>query len=75
LPIGLSSDCKLLRDIPKDTAISYHDLELPAGRLSDQIRAEQDAYFFSASGQSPSAATKSTTTPRDGLRQFESVRP
>ena len=73
LPIGLSSDCKLLRDIPKDTAISYRDIELPAGRLSDQIRAEQDAYFFGSAGQATTA--KSTTSLRNGVRPIESVRP
>jgi predicted homoserine dehydrogenase-like protein len=45
LPMGLSQDCKLKRDIPKDQAISYKDVELPAGRLCDKLRAEQNAHF------------------------------
>ncbi len=48
LPMGLSQHCRLLRDIPKDQAIGYADVELPAGRLSDRLRAEQNAYFMEA---------------------------
>lgn len=47
LPIGLSEGCCLVRDIPTDQAITYTDVELPAGRLADKLRAEQDAYFGS----------------------------
>ncbi|WP_322823140.1 NAD(P)-dependent oxidoreductase [Chloroflexus sp.] len=46
LPIGLAEGCTLLRDIPKDGIISYADVQLPANRLSDQLRAEQDALFW-----------------------------
>lgn len=45
LPMGLSEECRLIRDIPKDQAITYADVELPEGRLCDKLRAEQDAYF------------------------------
>jgi predicted homoserine dehydrogenase-like protein len=45
LPMGLSEGCKLRRAIPKDRAISYDDVEVPAGRLSDALRREQDAHF------------------------------
>lgn len=45
LPQGLAEGCILKRDLPKDTAISYADVELPSGRLSDQLRAEQDTLF------------------------------
>ena len=45
LPMGLSQDCRLKRDIPKDQAITYADVEFPSGRLSDKLRAEQNAYF------------------------------
>jgi predicted homoserine dehydrogenase-like protein len=48
LPMGLSEGCHLKRDIPKDMAISYNDLRLPEGRLSDKLRTEQDARFPSA---------------------------
>lgn len=45
LPMVLSSGCVLKRNIPKDQAISYADVELPAGRLADKLRAEQTALF------------------------------
>jgi predicted homoserine dehydrogenase-like protein len=45
LPMGLSEDCRVKRHIPKDQAIGYSDVDLPAGRLADKLRAEQTAYF------------------------------
>jgi predicted homoserine dehydrogenase-like protein len=45
LPMGLSEGCRLLRDTPKDQPITYADIELPQGRLCDQLRAQQDRYF------------------------------
>ena len=45
LPMSLSVDCRLKRDIGKDQPISYTDVVLPAGRLCDQLRAEQTAHF------------------------------
>jgi predicted homoserine dehydrogenase-like protein len=45
LPIGLAEGCRLKRDIPKDQVFTYDDVELPVGRLSDKLRAEQNAYF------------------------------
>lgn len=45
LPQGLAEGCKLLRDIPKDTALTYADVELPADRLCDRLRAEQNELF------------------------------
>jgi predicted homoserine dehydrogenase-like protein len=48
LPMGLSEGCRLKRDIAKDQAISYKDVEIPAGRLIDSLRAEQNSYFDSA---------------------------
>jgi predicted homoserine dehydrogenase-like protein len=45
LPMGLSQDCRLKRNVPKDRPISYDDVEIPVGRLSDRLRAEQNAYF------------------------------
>jgi len=43
LPMGLAEGCKLKRDIPADTAITYDDVEIPPGRIADKLRAEQDA--------------------------------
>ena len=45
LPMGLSEGCRLRRNIQKDMVISYSDVELPPGRLSDMLRSEQNAYF------------------------------
>lgn len=45
LPMGLSEGCRLKRDVPKDQALTYADVELPEGRLCDKLRAEQNAYF------------------------------
>lgn len=45
LPIGLAEGCRLRHDLPKDAVLTYNDVELPEGRLSDKLRAEQNAYF------------------------------
>ncbi|MEP0869196.1 Gfo/Idh/MocA family oxidoreductase [Trichocoleus desertorum AS-A10] len=45
LPMGLAEGCRLKRDVPKDQVLTYDDVELPEGRLSDKLRAEQNAYF------------------------------
>lgn len=50
LPMGLSEGCRLTRDIPKDQAITYPDVQLPVGRLADKLRAEQNACFTGAQG-------------------------
>ena len=45
LPMGLSQDCRLKRDVPQDEPISYDDVEMPTGRLSDRLRQEQNETF------------------------------
>jgi len=45
LPIGLAEGCKLKSDIPKDKVLTYDDVVLPEGRLSDKLRKEQQEYF------------------------------
>jgi predicted homoserine dehydrogenase-like protein len=45
LPEGLVEGCKLKRDVAKDTVLTYDDVELPRGRLADQLRAEQYRHF------------------------------
>lgn len=45
LPEGLVEGCKLRRDIPKDTVITYDDVDLPPNRLADRLRAEQYRHF------------------------------
>lgn len=50
LPEGLVEGCRLRRDISKDEVIRYDDVELPAGRLADELRAEQYRHFFGPDG-------------------------
>ena len=45
LPMGLSDGCVLKRDIKMDEAIAYSDVDLPADRLSLELRKEQDKIF------------------------------
>jgi predicted homoserine dehydrogenase-like protein len=45
LPEGLVEGCKLTSNIAKDQVITYDDVELPAGRLADRLRAEQYKQF------------------------------
>jgi predicted homoserine dehydrogenase-like protein len=48
LPMGLAEGCRLKRDIPRDQVLTYDDVELPKDRLSDKLRAQQNAYFASS---------------------------
>ena len=48
LPMGLAEGCRTRRDIHKDEPITYSDVEVPGGRLADELRAEQDHLFASA---------------------------
>jgi predicted homoserine dehydrogenase-like protein len=41
LPVGVAQGARLLRDVPKDQTLSYDDVELPQGRLIDELRIEQ----------------------------------
>ena len=43
--MGLAEGCRLIRDVPTDEVLTYADVELPAGRLADRLRGEQDARF------------------------------
>ncbi|RKD86204.1 NAD(P)H-dependent oxidoreductase [Mangrovibacterium diazotrophicum] len=45
LPIGLAQGCILKNDIPKDQVLTYNDVIIPAGRLCDKLRQEQDKTF------------------------------
>ena len=45
LPIGLAEGALLKRDVPKDSVLTYADVDLPEGRLCDRLRAEQAAHF------------------------------
>lgn len=45
LPMGLAEGCTLRRDVAKDSTLTYDDVDVPPGRLSDALRAEQDTWF------------------------------
>jgi predicted homoserine dehydrogenase-like protein len=45
LPIGLAEGCRLTRNISRDQVLTYDDVEVPKGRLSDRLRAEQRKAF------------------------------
>lgn len=45
LPMGLAEGCRVRRDLPRDTVLTYEDVELPPGRLVQQLREEQDRLF------------------------------
>jgi len=45
LPMGLAEGCRLRRPLPKDAVLTYADVEVPAGRLHDALRQEQDQRF------------------------------
>ena len=49
LPEGLVEGCVLQRDIKRDEVIRYSDVQLPAGRLADELRSEQYRHFFGSS--------------------------
>ena len=57
LPMGLAEGCRLKRSVPKDQVLTYDDVTLPAGRLSDRLRAEQDVMFFASPAPSAGPAT------------------
>ena len=45
LPEGLVEGCRLKVDVAKDEVVTYEDVHLPEGRLSDRLRAEQYRHF------------------------------
>ena len=48
LPMGLAEGGTLVRDVPRDTAITFADVSLPAGRQADILWREQNARFGAA---------------------------
>jgi len=46
LPMGLAEGCILTRNVAQDEVITYNDIILPPGRYVDQLREEQNKYFF-----------------------------
>jgi predicted homoserine dehydrogenase-like protein len=45
LPEGLVEGCRVLKNLSKDSVITYDDVALPPGRIGDQLRAEQYRHF------------------------------
>jgi predicted homoserine dehydrogenase-like protein len=45
LPEGLVEGCRLRRRVARDEVLTYDDVDLPEGRLSDALRAEQYSHF------------------------------
>ena len=52
LPEGLVEGCRLKRAVSRDTALTFDDVDLPAGRLADTLYAEQEAHFAPRPGVS-----------------------
>jgi len=44
----LAQGCQLTRDVVRDQPIKNSDVQIPAGRLADRLRREQDAHFLRA---------------------------
>jgi predicted homoserine dehydrogenase-like protein len=66
LPMGLAEGCRVVRDLKKDQVLDYADVQLPEGRLADQLRAEQDERFWprSAARSTPDVAVRVLTPSR-----------
>jgi predicted homoserine dehydrogenase-like protein len=45
LPMGLSEGCRLKREVARDQAITFADVEMPKGRLCDSLWKEQELLF------------------------------
>jgi predicted homoserine dehydrogenase-like protein len=45
LPMAVSEGCRVTRDVAKDTALTYADVELPPGRAVDRLREAQKTAF------------------------------
>jgi predicted homoserine dehydrogenase-like protein len=66
LPMGLAEGCRLKRSLGRDEVIRYDDVELPAGRLIEQLRAEQDVHFFGSTPCRRGAAAPVDATASSG---------
>jgi predicted homoserine dehydrogenase-like protein len=64
LPIGLAEGCRLKRDVPKDAVLTYADVALPADRLCDALRDEQNKVFHVSWSHSPAARPARRTSGR-----------
>jgi predicted homoserine dehydrogenase-like protein len=41
----VADGCRLVNPVAIDTVVTYDDVELPAGRMVDELRAEQEKLF------------------------------
>lgn len=55
LPMGLSDSCEVTTPIQEGQPIRYDDVHLPADRLCDRLRAQQDEHFDTMELQTPSS--------------------
>lgn len=55
LPMGIAEGSRLRRAVPTDQVLTYDDVELPPGRLIDELRTEQLATYFSRQARPPVA--------------------
>jgi predicted homoserine dehydrogenase-like protein len=59
LPMGLSEGCRLKRDVARDHALTFDDVDLPRGRLCDRLWREQQQLFpIAGKGNGQGAAAK-----------------
>jgi predicted homoserine dehydrogenase-like protein len=42
----LAEGCRLKRDIARDEVLTYADVDVPEGRLCDQLRSQQNDMFM-----------------------------
>jgi len=45
LPMGIAEGCRVIKDVAKDTVVTYNDIELPEGQLAVSLRKDQDQFF------------------------------
>ena len=45
LPLGVAEGCVLKKDIKKDQTLTYNDVDVPEGRLIDNLLNEQRKHF------------------------------
>jgi predicted homoserine dehydrogenase-like protein len=60
LPIAMSDDCVLLRDVAKDEVVRFDDVRMPAARLRDRLWLEQQARWPVAPAVSTPARQESS---------------
>jgi predicted homoserine dehydrogenase-like protein len=73
LPEGLVEGCKLLNDVSKDRVLTYHDVELPPGRIADRLRAEQYRHFRGESWLEELSSSVSAGSPASSLPSSAAV--